>query len=485
LKTDWLERKMPELRDRNFVLSIQERGKMVICAASKHATEKGITPGMGIAHCRAIFPDIKVLEDQMTDANRILTDIGTWMIKYSPVVAAYQPDCIILNASGCTHLWGGEQQYVHSIMAGIQQYGYTIQCGMADTIGAAWAVAHCAATTIVPVGETVSALIPLPVMALRLTDALSLKLQKLGLQQIGSFMSMPRNALRRRFGEQLILRLDQALGQTPETIAPLCPPTPYSVRLPCTEPVKTAVGIEQAMNAMLTELCARMEQEEVGLRQCMLKCYRIDGTMQKTGIGTSRASRNVAHLLGLLVHKIVEIAPEWGIELFILEAPVTEKLTAEQESLWVISNYNDQQVSELIDRITGKVGQNVVRRYLPADRYWPERACIISSSLNQKTEIKWRKHVPRPLYLLPRPEKIEVTVPLPDYPPLLFVYKGNLHHVKKADGPERIEQEWWIQGGLQRDYYCVEDEYGGRFWLFRLGHYNSDEVQWYLHGFFH
>ena len=90
----------------------------------------------------------------------------------------------------------------------------------------------------------------------------------------------------------------------------------------------------------------------------------------------------------------------------------------------------------------------------------------------------------RPLQLLAIPEKIEVTAPIPDYPPMLFRHKGKLHTIIKADGPERMEQEWWIAGGRHRDYYYVEDEEGKRYWLFRSGHYETDKHRWFIHGFF-
>jgi protein ImuB len=91
---------------------------------------------------------------------------------------------------------------------------------------------------------------------------------------------------------------------------------------------------------------------------------------------------------------------------------------------------------------------------------------------------------PRPVQLLSKPERIEVTAPIPDYPPMLFRYKGKLHKIKKADGPERIEREWWLEEGQHRDYYSVEDENGHRYWLFRSGHYTDNSYQWFIHGFF-
>ncbi len=74
---------------------------------------------------------------------------------------------------------------------------------------------------------------------------------------------------------------------------------------------------------------------------------------------------------------------------------------------------------------------------------------------------------------------------IPDYPPMLFRYKGKVHNIKKSDGPERIEREWWLEEGEHRDYYCVEDEEGHRYWVFRSGHYSEKKIdQWFIYGFF-
>ncbi|HYK47844.1 MAG TPA: DNA polymerase Y family protein, partial [Parafilimonas sp.] len=97
----------------------------------------------------------------------------------------------------------------------------------------------------------------------------------------------------------------------------------------------------------------------------------------------------------------------------------------------------------------------------------------------------WRNDRPRPIQLLPVPHAVEVMAPIPDYPPMTFRYKGRLHKVEKADGPERIEPEWWIEKGSLRDYYTVEDEEGKRFWIFREGQYDADKIpSWFIHGFF-
>ncbi|HRH77731.1 MAG TPA: hypothetical protein PK129_10325, partial [Cellvibrionaceae bacterium] len=157
-----------------------------------------------------------------------------------------------------------------------------------------------------------------------------------------------------------------------------------------------------------------------------------------------------------------------------------------QETLWKVKGAEDRiQLAELLDRITGKIGTGYIHRFLPDAHYWPERSYKEAASLTEQPVATWQSHRPRPIHILPHPEPIQVTALIPDYPPMLFRYKGMVHNIKKADGPERIEQEWWLQEGQHRDYYCVEDEAGRRYWLFRLGHYGNEEpAQWFLHGFF-
>src|SRR5690606_8444769 len=127
--------------------------------------------------------------------------------------------------------------------------------------------------------------------ALRIEPAITDRLVKLGLGNIESFIRMPRSALRRRFGQLLITRIGQACGQEIETIEPVQPVAPYQERLPCPEPIRTAPGIEIALRRLLEKLCQRLEQEDKGLRCCLLRAYRIDNKLQQIQVSTIRASR--------------------------------------------------------------------------------------------------------------------------------------------------------------------------------------------------
>ena len=486
LETDWLTLRRPHLKSVPFVIAVPDHGRLIISAVNRLALQQGIDRGMAVADARAMLPSLQVINERPGLSLQLLRSLAISCIRYSPIVAIDPPDGIVIDATGCAHLWGGELSYLHDISHRLSHAGYNVSLSMADTIGAAWAMARFGqAPGIIETNAQQAALLPLPPAALRLDEEITDRLQQLGLKQIRDFIGMPRVALRRRFGQEFIHRIDQVLGAAEENIQPVIPPAEYEERLPCPEPITTATGISFALERLLEAICRRLQQEEKGLREACFKGFRVDGKIESIRIGTNRPSHNPQHLFKLFELNLESIEPDLGIELFMLEASKVEACIISQEKIWEDEHgLNDLALSELLDRISGKFGAGNIHRYLPDEHYWPERSIKNASSLLEKPGTAWPTKL-RPLQLLLKPEMIEVTAPIPDYPPMLFRYKGKLHKILKADGPERIEQEWWLQQGQHRDYYAVEDEEGCRYWLFRSGHYSQERKhKWFIHGFF-
>lgn len=487
LTTDWLTLRRPELKAVPFVFAAPVHGRLLITAANALAEVHCITVGMAAADAKAIIPDLQVIDDIPRQPDKLLKALGEWCIRYTPLVAVDPPDGLILDISGCAHLWDGEREYLKEIVTRLRSKGYDVRGAITDTIGAAWAVARFARVKpIIEQGEQTDALLSLPPAALRLEPLILERLQKLGFYNIKSFIGIGRSVLRRRFGESFLLRLDQTLGNEDEPLQLLQPVEPYSERLPCLEPIRTATGIEIAIKTLLEKLCHRLQGEGKGMQTAILKGYRVDGQIIKANIGTNNPSHHTGHLFKLFELKIPLLEPALGIELFTLEAPKVEDVEPEQEALWSPEGcgLDNVSLSELLDRLANKIGAGNIHRYLPQERYWPEQSIKVALSLKEKPTTTWRTGRPRPSLLLNRPEKIEVTFLTPDNPPMLFIYKNKTHYIKKADGPERIEREWWLEEGQHRDYYQVEDEEGRRYWVFRSGHYSEGESAWFIHGFF-
>lgn len=486
LATDWFTRLKPELKKIPFVLSAPSHGRIVITSANPLSQKKGIYPGMALADARAIHSSLQSFNDKPKLQSQLLQRIAEWCIRFTPSAAVDPLGGIILDASGCTHLWGNDESYVKELLARLNQKGYEAKAAIADTIGAAWAHARFGNSHVIEPGKQLNSILSLPPAALRLDEDTLEKLYTLGLTRIKDFISFPRSALRRRFGMQIIQRLNQALGTEQEFIQPVCTPEPYMERLPCPESILGLQGIELALQRLLEQLCNRLRKEGKGLRTASFRGYRTDNKTTGIQISTARPSNNADHLFRLFQLKLSAFEPGLGIKLFLLEATTIEKHAPMQEGFWKESSgLQNYKIAELIDRISNKMGACSIYRYLPEEHYWPERSVRKTSSLHEMPSTGWISARPRPLQLLTIPESIEVTAPIPDYPPMLFRYKGKLHKITRADGPERIEQEWWIEEGQHRDYYVVEDEEGCRYWLFRSGHYNVNKTyQWFIHGFF-
>ena len=486
LRTDWFTRRKQILKELPFVLTVPDHGRQLISASNPIAREQGVETGMVLADARAVIPSLQVLDDRPELSHRLLNGLAEWCTKYTPFVAIDLPGGLILDASGCTHLWGGEIRYLEDILTRFKNLGYHTRAAIADTIGTAWAMAHYGkGPLIIESKQQTAALMSLPAEALRIEAETVEQLYNLGLGRISGFIGMQRSALRRRFGRSILQRLDQALGNEEEIVEPVQPVIPYQERLPSLEPIITATGIEIGLQRLLGTLCHRLKQEQKGLKTAIFKCYRTDGRIEKIEIGTNHPSSNSTHLFKLFELKISCIEPGPGIDLFLLEAQKTETVSPLQEKIWQkTGGLNNIQLSELFDRIAGKFGNDHIQRYVPDEHYWPERSIKPALSVNEELLREWKTGRPRPVQLLSSPEQVQVTAPVPDYPPMNFRYKGKLHKIIKADGPERIEQEWWLQQGQHRDYYYVEDEEGRRYWLFRAGHYSDSSYQWFIHGFF-
>ncbi|TAE08135.1 MAG: DNA polymerase Y family protein [Bacteroidetes bacterium] len=487
LVVNWLQVRNTQWLGMPIVLYQTVKNRMVVTHYNRLAQQNGITLGMPLADARAILPSLLVLQEPAENAATILPNIAQWFIRYSPEIAICEPDKIIINASGCCHLWGGSQAYVQHIQNRLTVLGYTIRLALAGTIGMAWAqCVYGASGTVIPNGQERQALASLPPQALRIPTAVVGKLYNLGIHSIQALSVLPPYTLRRRFGAGVMQQLYYALGTLPEPFVPIQPVHTYKEFLYCLEPIVTATGIEIAFKNLIEKLCTALQKNGVGIRTCVCQCFRVDGKVQTVQIACTKATVNQVHIFKLLELHISSIEPALGIELFTLHATQVEAYVPMQDQFFHAHAYSIESdaVAQLLDTIANKIGKNTIALYQPAQHYWPERSIQATTQPTNEVATPWLKLQNRPTILLSKPVPIGVTAPVPDYPPMNFKYQGKLHKITRADGPERIEQEWWLQTGEHRDYYYVEDEHGARYWLFRLGHYDAQKNnQWFLHGY--
>lgn len=493
--TDRLRRKSGDAsppRDAPLVLVGRDGAKRIVAALDAAASRRGVRAGMAVARAQALVPGLVIRDaDPGADAEG-LERLAFWALqRFSPVVAVDPPDGLVLDTTGADHLHGGEASLLASLVRRLAASGVEARAAVADTWGAAHAAARFPGgeTVLVPPGGARAMLRPLPIAALRLDPGIVAGLRLLGFERIGDLMDAPRAPLVLRFGEAVGRRLDQALGQAAEPVDPVRVADLVEVRRVFAEPIGAAETIARYTAKLAAALCAELERRGLGARRLDLLFNRVDGTLQAVRVGTARPVRDERRLTRLLCDKIETVDPGFGIEAMRLAAVVAEPLR-DSQLVSSLAEGAEPDISDLIDTLANRVGANRLYRFAPVESDVPERSVARIPPLAPDTGATWESEWPRPPRLLPRPEPIETMALLPDNPPVWFTWRGVRRRVRRADGPERIRGEWWKRDAEMtaiRDYFRVEDEAGGRYWLFRSGdgeHADSGSQRWFLHGIF-
>ena len=469
---------------------------MRLAAVNAAAAGEGCVPGMSLATARALLPALKIAAvDPQGDA-RALAALADWCRRFTPWAATDGADGLVLDITGCARLFGGEDRLLDRLLAALRRFRIAARAGLADTPAGAWALARFGGggvgdRTLAPPGGTGAAVLPLPAAALRLPPAVVAELARLGLARVGDLAALPRAPLVARFGADVLSRLDAALGETTEPISPRSESRPWIARHAWSLPVATAGVVEAALTRLLVGLGAELAEAGLGVRRLCLRLFRVDGGIVRLTVGAGRPTCDPGHFARLFALRFEGLDLGLGVEAMILEGREPAPLGTIQRELGARPGRAEEELPRLLDRLATRLGEGAIRRFEPVASHLPERSVRAVPAMlpSAVPATVWPRVGARPLRLFPAPEPIEAVAAIPDAPPPLFRWRGRVHRVARAEGPERIAAEWWRRREPSaddfRDYYRVEDRDGGRFWLYRRGPYRvQGSASWFLHGLF-
>lgn len=451
-----------------------------------------------------MHPGLETVEEDRAADQQFLSGIADWCDRYTPLVALdREGNGLFLDITGCAHLFGGEKAMLDDVLTRLFEQGIDTRAALASTPGAAWAGAHFGCGQAIAPGREAEAISFMPMAALRLSGETIAGLDRLGLRTAGMLLSAPRAPLVRRFGAEIMLRLDQALGRVEEALSPRLPVPALSVERRFAEPVVAREDIEHLVFMLAGTLRNDLERRGLGARALELALFRVDGEVRRIVIGTSRPLRD-AGVVRRLFRERLGTAGEaldagYGFELVRLSVLADARLDAVQDDLSGDAGMGEEGLAELADRIRARLGREALVQPVLHESHVPERAVrLVPFGETQDRPGQAGGHdgavLPprrpqisgeRPLRFFSRPEPVEAVAQVPDGPPASFRWRRVLYHVARAEGPERIEGEWWREDDApQRDYFRVEDETGRRYWLFREGAYRGGAAMpgWYMQG---
>ncbi|UWQ37008.1 DNA polymerase Y family protein [Leisingera aquaemixtae] len=515
----------------------------VISALNAAALAEGLQPGQPLRDAHAMCAGLTVRPRNPAAEAAFLAALRRWAGKFSPWVAEAERDGLTIDLTGCAHLFGSEAALMEAAGRDCAEMGLSVQMGLADTLGAAWALARYAGEEAAPdrsgdaidqearatraraqkrqsvkrrhwtrggaapqlqavvpqlgriaePGQAYGALAPLPVAALRLDGAMVAQLNRLGLRRIGDLLGQPRASLARRFGRGLVLRLDQAMGSAPEPVSPARSPDHFAVRLTLPEPIGLMEDLLAGIDRMLPRLCARLEARGKGARVLRLEAHRCDQAMEAVTVGLARASRAPDRIRPLLEMKLEQIDAGYGIDMLRLEVLQAEAIHArtpaghaEAGAAARARQEDGAALEDLIGRLGARLGLEAITRYHPAESHIPEKTFTVQAAA-------WSEPAAGAWPLPPRPRPLLIWQPelvhAPERPevPERFRWRGRDWQLAEAEGPERIAPEWWLEDPAWRsgvrDYWVVVTDCGTRLWLF-FAHGGALSPGWFCHGSF-
>lgn len=507
-----------ELNECAFVLFSESARGLRITACSEKAATRGIRPGISLAEarglCEGVYHDkaapttlIAEPTNPIADLN-VLKQLALQCQTYSPIVGIEEsetPESLLLDITGCETHFGGEQALAQQLWDELSFFHYQAQIAIADTLGAAWAMAHFGVSTncpvcVIPEGQHFRTLRNLPVAGLRLTPRILEILDKLDLRVIGQLEKLPRTTLPARFGKELLRRLDQAWGVAHELILPEHVHEMFHAVWNSEEPLSNRETLEFVQQGLLDQILAELQPLRRGVRELQCRFTGAADTLTLT-LRLVQPSVNRRHLWDLLrlewerqeriFHQSDSAAPRCmteGMTSIRIEIIGTAPLKVRQQTLFDLEpdQKQAQAFRQFVERLSSRLGSQSVFKCNPSPDAQPEYSCTsvawdeTASDLNAPPADPWEMALARsrPLRLLSPPELLRVVLPVVTIPPP-WIWRGTQHlRVIRSWGPERIETGWWREQDVQRDYYRIETGRGQHFWIFQCLKTN----QWFLHG---
>ncbi len=486
--------------DRPFVLVEKERGALRISARDRGAVRANLTIGMALTEARALWPDLEVAEASHEADAVFLRQASEICDMFTPLVALQGHDGLVLDITGCAHLFGGEESLANSARRRLAELGLTSCVAIAGTPHCARAFARFRRNTIVAPVEEKALAYALPILALDQDTGTTLALNRAGFRTLGDLADRPSGMLAARFGSGLVDTLRRVLGHEDIRITPLRPAPEIMAEKHFPEPLGLMDSLLAILERLARDVVAALERRGAGGRAFEASFFRSDGVVRRITIETALGTREVAGLMRLIRLKLEALAdpldPGFGFDALRLAVIRSEPMGERQSTLEGGTSREEEAgaIAALVDRLTARFGRENVRRLVARDTHDPVRAggsvpYVSSHPAVPFAEPESGSPPARPLTLFDPPQWIEALAEVPDGPPLRFRWRRVLHEVARAEGPERIAPEWWRHGSnapATRDYYRIENAHGHRFWVFREGFYEDSNARprWFLHGLF-
>ena len=465
-----------------------------IVAASRRARRAGVAPGATFAQSQALLPGLlgrpRDPEGERA-AQETLLEVAE---SFSPRVEDAGPGTLFLDLEGCTGRFPGEgpeRELGRALLLAADRAGLPGRLGVAGSKLAAQVAAALSPTPhVVPVGAEPAFLAPLPLTRLAPELELGETLQRWGIRSIGELASLPAAEVASRLGDGGRALHAQARGIDPRPLVARQPPPELREGVSLEWPLVALEPFLFLARAALERLSARLESQG-------LACVRLvtslrldpDGWRERT-VTLPAPTRDVKVLLTLLRLSLEAEPPGAPVSGFALLAH-PDRPRAAQRTLFGPQEIPPDRLATTLARLFALLGPGRIGAPGALDGHRPERFALASYEPPPPPPVRPPAGSGRgllavrvlrpPLRLVVeageapsgeprRPLEIAAEPPPSDDGPAggSLPRKPRLAgRVRVASGPWDVEEAWWGDQPVDREYWDVELEGGGVYRVFR------------------
>ena len=465
--------------------AIVEKRRVYMANAAARAA--GVRTDKPLSAALALEPALQWQEREPRAEKAALEAMSLWALQYTSAVSIAAPHGLLLETGGSAKLFGGLEVLLKQIAAGVAEQNYSAISASAPTPAGALMLARSGYSEHVNTLPELRRLLPgLPVSSLISAQAYATTFETLGARIIADLLALPRDGLKRRFGDFLLDELDRAFGHSPDPVRPIVPPQTFSCTLPLPAPAESSEALVFASSRGLRQL-------EGFLRAGKRAVDRIDLTLHHERNTRHDAQDNTVltlHLMQpsadakrftlLLSERLNRHTLKRRVERITLAAPQLLRAEEITHSLLLEEENATKSMRDLLERLHARLGPEAVRQLQVRAEHRPEKASGDIALLNAPHQASAKKPKeplpvpafgPRPAWFLDPPQPLRTVGKDP-------VYEGPL---TLPGTPERIESGWWDGEPIQREYFIARTREGNLLWIFRD---ERRENRWFLQGYF-
>ena len=464
-------RSEPELRHEAVAVVEGQGGRARIVAASRRARQGGVRRGMTLSQARSLLSGLVARGRDAEGEHAAREALLEVAERFSPRVEDGGDGTVWADLGGLPSPGGHPEEEERTLAAALaaaaERIGLPARVGIAGSrLAARLAALAPGSPTVVPPGGDATFLAPLPLARLAPELGLGAQLARWGLAAIGDFAALPAAEVAARLGEAgtRLHRLARGLDETP--LVPREPPSELREGLELEWPLAALEPFLFVARTALERLCQRLEGSGLGCARLGL-ALRLEPEGHDERALTLPAPTREAKTLLTLVRLDLERRPPGGaVAAFVFTAwPGTPR--AAQLSLFGPPDLSPEQLATTLARLFALLGPGRVGSPRPLDAHRPEGFALLPYAPPPPPPTAHPAPPARGLLAvrsLRPPLPLEVHTAPDGRPTELRPLAGEetagrpqlAGRVRIAAGPWQLEEGWWTDHPLGREYWDVE-----------------------------